>query len=178
MVLAASCAAIQGLFTWSGPFTVGLAVGAVIVNAINGMFRARLAPHVIKKGLKRLAPFLANGNSPLAVVAIRNVVQGIASRFHSVPDHVFRALGHAVGPVCFRGNLFLDTATTTAFPLSEILRINRLFSTACANTVPVRSESIEVFISRDNAPSIERGSREVDMSRHSGANHNTCVELY
>ncbi len=72
-----------------GPSAVTRLVGAVIVDAVNGVFWRRRLVHVFKKGREGIAPALADSN-PTATVAMEGCVFWIlATGDHATPDHIF-----------------------------------------------------------------------------------------
>lgn len=83
---------IQALFLTSRPFHVARLVIAVIVNALDGMAFGRLTSNSIKKCLKGLKPFLADGNASTTVVLVALAVWVKTTAFHLQPAAVFRRI--------------------------------------------------------------------------------------
>lgn len=85
----AGASAVAGLFRASSPPDVAGLVMSIIVNAVDGMPRARPWPYVSKECLEGVRPLVADGNTPTAVIRERVTGRGEATGLHAGPYPVF-----------------------------------------------------------------------------------------
>lgn len=157
---------VSALFLRCGPAAIGWFVIAVVVFAIDRMLRARPASHVGQKRLETIAPLLANGNSPGAVVRVFHIVAVVAAGFHAPPRPVLRATSSA-RRVAMRLNslscaLVSKTAATERSIESQTCAGNDTDGSAVASASPF--SSADVF---KHPQSSDLHCREVDSLAHS-----------
>lgn len=131
---------IRSLFPACSPSAIARLIVAVIVNALKGMLRRWLWPHVGQEILKRVAPMFANRNTTSAVAGISLVTGVEATLLHITPDLIF---ARARLPVCGEK---LDSALNDAFALettaalrlaaSERATAHNQLSAAIATAIP------------------------------------------
>lgn len=78
------------LFTMSCPSAIFWRIWAIIIYAVNSMFRRQSSPHVSQEGLKRFLPSLTNLDATTTIIGIVVSLWVITSLFHSAPYVVFR----------------------------------------------------------------------------------------
>ena len=130
--------AIVGLFSRCGPTAIRGFIVAVIVDAINRVFRAGTWPHVVQKLFKRVQPCLADVNATAAVVGIALNV-GIQTAFaHVVIGTIFRARSVAsrVSMNITDGGdaLAMQTATRARVSRQQLFDDERAFRAAITST--------------------------------------------
>jgi len=86
----AVASAVSRLLGFCRPAAILLAVVAIVVDAVDGVFRGRPSPHVCKESLEVIDPFVAYNDPPAAVVWKGWAALTVASVFHPMPDSVFR----------------------------------------------------------------------------------------
>lgn len=123
------------------PSTVAGFVIAVVVDAIQGIFRGRPVSYVGIEVLKFLPPF-ANGDSSSAIEPIADVRRLQAARDHAAPNSVDVVAGFAVGSVPvtkdFPNHLMMEAPAGCGLPLTERLPNYLLFGSTIALTEPFR----------------------------------------
>lgn len=85
---------IPRLHFTAGPTAILWCVGAVIVNAINGMI-VRTFPHICKE-VRKCIPSFANIYAACAIVFIPWLIRIKASHSHAFPYLIGRSSGHSV----------------------------------------------------------------------------------
>ena len=105
----AVAARVAVLFLSASPLTVIRRIGAVIVDAFDGMSMWTLA-HVCVKRLKRFAPSIADNDSASAVVGIgfRGLV--VASPFNFTPRTIFAGVRRSMRAVDDRRDIGAETS--------------------------------------------------------------------
>lgn len=91
-----SFSAIARLLLARGPFAVTRLIIAIIIDAFNLKVARRPFSHILKEGLKRLAPPLANSYPATSIPRIADIYCHFASTNHRPPAFVGRAFCHAV----------------------------------------------------------------------------------
>ncbi len=139
------CTLISGLLLWGGPAAVARFVITVVVNAVNGMFRRRLWPHVSKEIDEGLQPAVAHYNIAPTIPVVAAITRVAASFTHSCPRIPFRRPRHSVAGTCAPSTL---GASTT----SKIGSDNWLLRSAFAAAEPFDRPAIIVRMKLKNRP--------------------------
>lgn len=95
------------------PSTVGRFVMAVVVDAIQRVFRSGTWPHIGVERGERVPPSFAHCNSATAVIMKSGIARITAALFHGRPDVVFRRNAQAMR--AFARAIACTTKTATAF---------------------------------------------------------------
>jgi len=159
-------ASIARLLDATCPSAIGAFVGAVYVDAVNGGLPKWLWPHVAKKGLKRLVPFLAYTNAATAVIAVVWSVAIGASHAHVHPATVFGA--HSAAPCIAMNETALgcdfSEPTSTALGLTRPQRVTvNSFAelSAIATAAPMRLDVVGVRAT-ENGQSVKLETRQIN----------------
>lgn len=96
--------AIQHLLLTCRPTAILRRIPERVIDAINGMFRARRRTHISEERLERRAPARADGDAPAAVASIPAVLRIAAALDHSGPAFVLARFGPTVCDSIFSGN--------------------------------------------------------------------------
>lgn len=99
------------LFNVRSPFNISRLVVSVVVYPLYLVSRCWRLANIIRKSLKRVAPFGTNANPPPAVSVVTNRVLVAASLNHCFPSLIQQCVRHTVRGVCF-GNALLMVAST------------------------------------------------------------------
>lgn len=87
---------IVHLFDWQSPPAVLWRIGAIVIDAFNGVLGGRARPHVLVEIRKTGAPPVAHLNTSGPVLGIAAVVRVVATVLHTVPDVIFRGFAKPV----------------------------------------------------------------------------------
>lgn len=116
--------AIPRLLAASSPAAVFRRIAAVIINSVDACVLWPFS-HVGEKSFKGIAPSIANGNAPAAIVAKRGMRIVIAPGFHRYPRAPFAARFHAVPPAL---------KATAAFRVTVLEACRKNYRPASAST--------------------------------------------
>ena len=143
----------MNLFEHSSPPNVTGLVVAVVVDSINRQFRRWSASYVGKECLKVITPFIANRDTPSAVIFVSGIFGIEAAVFYRVPNSIFSGFSKlftlTVNKFVF--STPISTIATAAFrkTIAKICPRNLPFSAAIATTEPIGSTAFSSF-SRDS----------------------------
>lgn len=96
--------AVQHLLLTCRPTAILRRIPARVIDAINGMFRARRRTHISEERFERRVPARADGDAPAAVASIPIVLRIAAALDHSGPAFVLARFGPTVCDSIFSGN--------------------------------------------------------------------------
>ncbi len=122
------------------PPAVIRSVVAVVIDAVNGVTRARAKPHILEESLEA-QPALADAYSSSAVIRVLRSIRVVTPRPHLSPGSVFWRLGSSGGSVKkppLRHQFALETATATSLATGKKASQDRCFVPAFTSTKPQR----------------------------------------
>jgi hypothetical protein len=115
--LPAWLASIMGLFQSRGPSYVARLVAAIVVNAVDGVYRRWTRPDFrVKRGVVRKR----HCQSTPAIVGVVPPISTRTATFHAEPGVVFRRAGVSVFPVYGPGDLAIQTATAFRMAVFQV----------------------------------------------------------
>lgn len=127
--------AVIALFSNGRPSAIVRRVIAVVVNAVDGMFRGWARSHVLIEGIKGIAPTLTNLNAPAAIARVSIYCRIVAAIQHRIPRRVFRLPSIAVNQCVFV--VQLQAAATAGVLRFQIIGANGHDATALTFTNPM-----------------------------------------
>lgn len=153
--------AISVLRRTVSPSTVLGRVGAVVVDAVQGVF-VWAASHVGKERRKTLAPPVAHADAPAAVSGIGLIGRPRASVFGALPCHPFSASTFSASSVAVCQLAFAPVASTTPrSSSSQGADLDSSFCAAFASANPPRG--VAAMRSRNGRPASELLAGNVDV---------------
>lgn len=129
---------VRVLLYVSRPPTVSRLIVAIVVDAVDGMKRAWLRPHVGKKVLKRLKPSLAYANASVEIISLVPFVFSILRTpiQHAAPCGVFCLPTHAVFCASNGVDFASEAPTRLGVSTAKIPSSNHDGAAAIARTSP------------------------------------------
>lgn len=134
-------AGIPGLFSASGPAAILWRVWTVVVNALNSVLVRRPFAHIGEEVFKRIAPAVANKNSPTAPICKAVVIRVVAALLDAAPCIPLwpnaTTPGHPMGRKPRRPKFSTKTSATDAAPIPQGSAVNISCRSAVANARPL-----------------------------------------
>jgi hypothetical protein len=127
---------IASLFFACCPPAVGRLIVSVVVDSFDLVVSGRSLPHIFQERLKRVSPFSAYRNAPIAVARVSNVAWGFASPDHRPPTRVGGRFGHAVGLAAFGCDFTSNTSTAAFCSFFQTVPICKCFTSTLTSTLP------------------------------------------
>src|SRR5574343_433905 len=115
----ASWTLVSLLFASCRPLAVFWAVVSIRVYSVYGMVFARSVSHIGKESIKRVHPFVTNGDSATAVMLPSVKRRVSATLTHLTPSFVFGCSTHAMRFFSSASAYFLQASTAIAFPTAK-----------------------------------------------------------
>ncbi len=150
---------IVSLLRTGRPSTIRRLVVAVRIDAIQRMLRRWTSPHVRQEGIKRLAPWRADGDAAATVQRVRLLARKPAARFHRSPDTVLYGSCAAVPTVADARHLHLETTTGPRCALAKRVVAHVPKGTATAPTAPVGTRVVKNW--SQDGPAIKRAPSQI-----------------
>ena len=173
-------APILHLLTSRRPLAIGGVVIAIVVDAVDGVVRRRLKPHVGKEVRERMLPSVAHTDSSAAVVSVGVVLLVVAAITHVLPSDVLGRVGFstastsgptvAVGGEALQGLFEAKATATCGSPISKAAAYNNDSVAAYASTFIGRDGSVAALFGPmtrgDGEPSKNRANSNRDGCSH------------
>lgn len=137
-LLAASWAAVVGLFSPCGPAAIGGRVIAIVVDAVKRMTSRRLRTNIGQEGWERRAPVFAHTNTAPTVIRPVFGVGIFAAVDDVTPRDVFAAVRKSMRSVARNDGLSLQTTATAMVACSQVSATGHDVRAALATALPHR----------------------------------------
>ena len=123
------------------PSAIVSAIGAVVINALDGEPRRRASTHVSYERFKRAVPLAANDDSATAVIGPTSIVGIVAPLSHGDPKIELRNNSspprHAVGGVVLPNNLLEKAAAASGPAVLQRAAVNFFLRSTLAAAEPL-----------------------------------------
>ena len=138
----------------SRPAAVLGRVGALRIEAINGVIQRRPWAHVFKERFKGVHPSVAHCDAPSAVAVIVRGLGVSATLFHRSPGAVFRSRRSSeTGRSMTRDRLQLKASATEVLPPSQVATNSPRHASTVADTCPRSFLPLMSFKAQNSEPS-------------------------
>lgn len=142
------------LFNVVGPTAILRRVGAVVVNALDGMLNGWPLPHVGIEVLERVEPAVAHDNATATIARIGWNVRISASGLDMCPTAVLRRLDHAVRGVSHTDSLPLQAAAALSVTVSKMPATGNYLVSTIASAFPHGATFGRMGISKHRKPTV------------------------
>jgi hypothetical protein len=159
---------VCGLLLAGGPSAVARTVGAVVVNAVQGVVRRGARTHVAQERGK-VGPLWADDDATAAVTGPTAGARILASCVHSLPSHVLSGDGSLIH-VSLRQRSAHQATTRLRQTAPQVARHHFPFSSAVATAKPFGSFG-RISNNRDDRPVVESLPCEVNASHSTSVCH-------
>jgi hypothetical protein len=139
-------ASVMCLFLRRSPTAILRRIRTVIVNAVDGMMKRRLVPHIGEEILKAVAPARAHENTSRSIFSKPVVCWRVAAPSHGSPTIIFRPASAALSKITSRTVLQIvsaslagvldDTSTTGCRSNSQTVSPNRFGAPTITQAIP------------------------------------------
>ena len=106
------------LLSARGPSTVSRLIIPIVFDALNRMTRGWSGSHVLVKGSKTFPPRITNDNTSIAI-QMRRFSVAMATRYHRIPDIIFRRVTLTMCLSSLAGCLRAEAAATSSFTMRQ-----------------------------------------------------------
>ena len=139
---------------------------AIIIYAINRMFRGRPFANMVIKCHEIIFPFIANSYASTTIIFKGFIVRIVTTLKNIAPYAIFRSMRHAMSVSILFKRFFGKATATFCMTIANICTVNRRYFTASASANPTSFALFGIFSSFNNSKTSKSFSGKINKFRH------------